>query len=169
MSLLGCHLGGLDRGYREDRITLLCWLVDPHFFGLAPAASGSAPASWMGLAGLLVDICSLLANCRSGTAVTLVRRDEFDAAVAVLVVVPIHKRPHPLARLIIACKWPAWVVGPVLDRAEQGFREGIVVRNPGPRERPQDTARCQLRRRARCLTGFVTHRVGACSAVTSCC
>jgi hypothetical protein len=44
----------------------------------------------MGLAGLLVDIGSLLENCRGGTAVTLVRCDEFDAAVAVLVVVPIH-------------------------------------------------------------------------------
>ena len=65
----------------------------------------------MGLAGLLVDIGSLLANCRGGTAMTLVRRDEFDAAVAVLVVVPIHKRRHPLARLLFAGKWPAWVVG----------------------------------------------------------
>ena len=58
--------------------------------------------SQRGLAGRLVDIGSLLANCLGGTAVTLVRRDEFDAAVAVLVVVPIHKGPHPLARRLIA-------------------------------------------------------------------
>jgi len=56
----------------------------------------------MGLAVRLVDIGSLLANCLGGTAVTLVRRDEFVAALAVLVVVPIHKGPHPLARLLIS-------------------------------------------------------------------
>ena len=66
-------------------------------------------------------------------------RHEFDAAVAVPVVVPIDKGRHPLACLAFAAKRPAGVVGPVLDRAEQGFREGIVVRNPGLRERPQDT------------------------------
>jgi hypothetical protein len=34
-------------------------------------------------AGLLIDIGSLLANCRGGADVTLVLHDEFDAAVAV--------------------------------------------------------------------------------------
>jgi len=65
------------------------------------------------------------------------RRDEFDAAVAVPVVVPIHKCRHPLAGLAFAGEWTAWVVGPVLDRAEQGFRVGVVVGDPWPGEGSQ--------------------------------
>ncbi len=75
----------------------------------------------MSLAGLLVDIGSLLAHCGGSTAVTLMRRDEFDAAVAVPMVVPVDKRRHPLTRPLFAGKRPTGVVGPVLDRAEQGF------------------------------------------------
>jgi len=51
----------------------------------------------------------------------LMGRDEFDAAVAVPVVVPVHKRSYPLAGPVFAGEWPAGVVGPVLDRSEQGF------------------------------------------------
>ena len=61
-------------------------------------------------------------------------RDEFDAAVAVSMVVPVHKRRHPLACLVFAGKWPARVVRPVLDRSEQGFRVGVVVGDPWPGE-----------------------------------
>jgi len=59
-------------------------------------------------------------------------RDEFDAAVAVPVVVPIHKCRHPLAGLFFAREWPVLIVGPVFDRAEQGFRVQVVVRDPRP-------------------------------------
>ena len=38
----------------------------------------------------------MAANLAGLTAVTLLRRYELDAAVAVLVVVPVHKRRHPL-------------------------------------------------------------------------
>jgi hypothetical protein len=55
------------------------WLIDPHHYWLAPAASGLAPAVWVGLAGFLVDMGALPADGDGGTAVTLVRRDEFDA------------------------------------------------------------------------------------------
>jgi hypothetical protein len=51
--------------------------------------------------------------------VTLVRRDEFDAAVTVAVVVPVHKSRYPLACLRLAGEWPAGVLGPELDCAEQ--------------------------------------------------
>ena len=71
--------------------------------------------------GLLVDMGSLLADCRGGTAMALMGRDEFDAAVAVPVVVPIHKCCHPLAGLVFAGERPARVVGPVFDRSEQGL------------------------------------------------
>ena len=86
-----------------------------------PAAGASAPPSWIGPAGCLVDIGSLLTGCGGGSAVTLMGRDEFDAAVRVPVVVPIHKCRHPFAGLVFAGKWPARVVGPVLDRSEQGL------------------------------------------------
>ena len=55
----------------------------------------SAPARWIGTAGLLVDIGSLLADCVGGTAMTLMGRHEFDGAVPVSVVVPVHKQRHP--------------------------------------------------------------------------
>ena len=61
-------------------------------------------------------------------------RDEFDAPVAVPVVVPVHKCRHPLACLVFTGEWPARVVGPVLDRSEQGFRVRVVVGDPGPGE-----------------------------------
>jgi len=61
-------------------------------------------------------------------------REELDAAVAVSVVVPVHKRRHPLAGLVFAREWPALVVGPVLERSEQGFRVGVVVGDPRPGE-----------------------------------
>lgn len=97
-----------------------------------PAASGSAPAPWMGLAGLLVDMGSLPADCCGGSAVALMGRVEFDAAVAVPVVVPIHKCRHPLAGLFFAREWPVRIVWPVFDRAEKGFRVGVVVGVPWP-------------------------------------
>jgi hypothetical protein len=50
------------------------------------------------------------------------------------VVVSVHKGRHPLARGLLAREWPAWVVRPVLGRAEQGFREGVVVGHPRPGE-----------------------------------
>ena len=71
---------------------------------------------------LLVDIGSLLADCVGSPAMTLMGRHEFDGAVAVPVVVPVHKGRHPIAGLVLAGKGPAGVVGPVFDRSEQGFR-----------------------------------------------
>ena len=87
----------------------------------------SAPARLICTACCLVDIGSLLAECVGGTAMTLMGRHEFDGAVPVSVVVPVHKRRHPLTGLDLAGKGPAGVVGPVFDRSEQGFRVRVVV------------------------------------------
>ena len=111
---------------------LFCWLVYPHFCRLTPAAGGTAPARWIGLTGGLVDLGSLLANCRGGSTVALVGRHEFDRAVVVPVVVPIHKCRHPLAGLLFVGEWPAGVVGAVFDRTEKGFRVRVVVGDPWP-------------------------------------
>ena len=48
----------------------------------------------------------------------LVRRNEFDAAMAVLVVIPIHKRRNPLAGFFFAAERPVWIVRPVFNGAE---------------------------------------------------
>ena len=63
---------------------LFRWLVYPHFCWLTPAADGTAPARWIGLAGGLVDLGSLLANCRGGST----------GAAVVVVWVPIGLCPH---------------------------------------------------------------------------
>ena len=64
------------------------------------------------------------------TAMALVRRNEFVAAMAVLVVVPIHKCGNPLAGLLFVAEWPAGVIRPVFNVAEQRFQVGIVVAHP---------------------------------------
>ena len=104
---------------------------------MTPAADASAPACWIGQAGFLIDLGSLLANGLGGSTVALVGRDEFDAALTVPVVVPVDKGRYPLARLRFAGKWPIGVLGPVFDRSEQGFRVGVVVADARPRERSQ--------------------------------
>jgi len=87
----------------------------------------STPARWIGTASLLVDIGSLLVGCVGSTAMTLMGRHEFDGAVTMSVVVPVHNGRHPLAGLLLAGKGPAGVVGPIFDRSEQGFRVRVVV------------------------------------------
>ncbi len=91
----------------------------------------------MFLLGFLVDIGALPADFDGLAAVALLGRHELDAAVTVLVVVPIHEQRHPLAGLAFAGEWPVLVVGPVLDRAEKGFGVRIVVRHSWPGERTQ--------------------------------
>ena len=85
----------------------------------------------MSLTRLLVDDNTVPADLHGLTAVALLGRDEFDAAVAVPVVVPVDERRHPLAGFLRAGKGPARVVRPVFRRPEQGFRVRVVVRHPG--------------------------------------
>ncbi len=54
------------------------------------------------MAGLFIDDSAVAADLYGLTAVTLLGRHEFDAAVAVLVVVPVDERCHPLTGLILA-------------------------------------------------------------------
>lgn len=95
------------------------WLVDPHHFGLAPAAGGMAPAFWVGLASLFVNLGAFPADCDGGTAVTLVRLDELDAVGMVVLVVPVHKSRYPLTKLRLANERPAGVIRSILGCAEQ--------------------------------------------------
>ena len=110
----------------------LWWFVDSHDYRLIPPADVSAPACSMGLTGFLVDIRALLADRRGGTAVALIGRDELDAAVPVPVVVPVHNRGHPLARLVLAGERSARVIRSVFRCSEQRFRIWVVVADARP-------------------------------------
>ena len=79
----------------------------------------------------------MAANGNGLTAMALLGCHELDPAMAVPVVVPVHKRRHPQACLLHAGEWPPWVIGPVFCCAEQRFRVGVVVANPWSREGPQ--------------------------------
>jgi hypothetical protein len=73
----------------------------------------------MALAGLFIDDRAVVADLHSLAIVTLLGRHEFDAAVAVLVVVPVDELGDPLTRLFLGGKWPAGVIRPILHRPEQ--------------------------------------------------
>jgi len=75
----------------------------------------------MAFSGAFIDQQAVLADGAGLAAVALLRRDEVDAAVAVLVDLPLHERRSPLTGLLLAGKGLAVVVGPVFGRAEQGF------------------------------------------------
>jgi len=72
-----------------------------------------------------------------GAPVTLVGHEELDATAVVSVVGAVHERHHPFTCLVFAGVRSVWVVGPALVRAEKGFRVGVVVADPMPRERLQ--------------------------------
>ena len=66
------------------------------------------------------------------SAVSLSRHHELDAAVKVLMVVPVHESRHPQACFVLAAEGPLGVVRSVLDRAEPPLRVGVVVADPRP-------------------------------------
>ena len=71
-----------------------------------------------------------IASCQHGrgdAVVTLRRRNEFQAAVLVLMVVPTHELLRPSTRSVEARERVARVVGPLLAGAEQRLGVRIVV------------------------------------------
>ena len=75
----------------------------------------------MALTGLFIDLSTVAADLYSLTAMALFGRHKLDAAVAVLVVIPVHKGGNPEAGFLLSAEWPAGVVGPVFNGAEQRF------------------------------------------------
>jgi hypothetical protein len=75
----------------------------------------------MALPCLFVDDNTVTADLYGLTAVTLLRRHELDNAMAVPLVLPVHKRRHPESGIDLAGKWPDWVIRSVFDGSEQGF------------------------------------------------
>ena len=86
----------------------------------------------MSLTSLLVDDTPVPADLHGLAAVALVGRHELDAAVAVPVVVPIHKRGPPKACVLRAGKGPTRVVRSVFRCPEQGLGVGVVVADARP-------------------------------------
>ena len=98
----------------------------------------------MALAGSFVDDSAVPADLHGLAIVTLLGRHEFDAAVAVLVVVPVDELGDPLTRLFFGGKWFAGVIRSILHRPEQGFRVRVVVGDPGPGEGSEHAHLLQL-------------------------
>jgi hypothetical protein len=69
--------------------------------------------------GLLINPLAVFADFHSLAVVTLNGRHKFDAAVAMPVVVPIHKIYNPQAGLLLAGEWHARIIRPVFNGAEQ--------------------------------------------------
>jgi hypothetical protein len=88
----------------------------------------------MALAGSFVDDSALPTNLRGLYVVKLLSRHELHAAVAVPTVVPVDKRHHPLAGLVLAHERPAGIVRPILGRPIQLFGVGVVVGHYWPGE-----------------------------------
>jgi hypothetical protein len=78
-----------------------------------------APAFWVVLAGLFVDLVALKADGDGGPVVTLVTRYELDAAMSVSMVLPVHNNRNPLASLRLAGKRLAVGIPSILGCAEQ--------------------------------------------------
>ena len=66
------------------------WWIDPDDPRLTPAACVAAPAVGLTLTDQVVDLRSLATNFNSFSAVALIGRHKPDAAVAMLVVAPVH-------------------------------------------------------------------------------
>jgi hypothetical protein len=71
--------------------------------------------------GLLINPPTVFADFHSLAIVTLMGCHKFDAAVAMPVVVPIHKIYNPQAGLLLAGEWLTRIIRPVFNGAEQRF------------------------------------------------
>jgi hypothetical protein len=71
--------------------------------------------------GLLINPPTVFADFHSLAIVTLMGCHKFDAAVAMPVVVPIHKIYNPQAGLLLAGEWLTRIIRPVFNGSEQRF------------------------------------------------
>ena len=103
-----------------------------------PVAGWSAPAPRVALARPLIQGVARGEHGPVLAGVALSRRDVADAAVAVLVVVPVHEPPRPASRRVEVCKPLGRELGPVFGGAEQRLGKRVVVADPRPRVRRRD-------------------------------
>ena len=94
---------------------IILWLVDPNHLRLRPAARRSCPSPLIKFQGLLINPPAVFADFHSLAVVTLIGRHKFDAAVAMPVVVPVHKFYNPRAGLLLASEWLARVIRTIFN------------------------------------------------------
>ena len=68
---------------------------------------------------MLINPPAVFADFYSLAIVTLIGRHKFDAAVAMPVVVPLHKIYNPQAGLLLAGEWLTRIIRSVFNGAEQ--------------------------------------------------
>lgn len=120
----------------DDRVT---FRVERHRIDRRPVARLARPARRVLLSGLLVERMARIENGVILASVALGRADVLDAAVAVIVVVPMHELRRPGPGLIEAGKALGRELRPVLGGAKQRLGIGVVVAYPRLRVRGLDT------------------------------
>src|SRR3954452_22632603 len=98
-----------------------------------PVAGCPAPAPWVTRPRLLIKRVARREHELVLTGMTLGRTGVADAAVSMLVVVPVHESARPVSRRLEVGKPLGRELGPVFGGAEQRLGERIVV--PHPRSR----------------------------------
>src|SRR5437763_6052588 len=83
-----------------------------------PVAGWSAPASWVARPRLLIERVARREHEPVLAGMALGRTDVADAAVPVLMVIPLHESPRPASRRFEICKPFGWELGPVFGGAE---------------------------------------------------
>lgn len=81
-----------------------------------PTAVFATPSAWITLACLPIDLGTVAADRSGFSAVALEWSHELDLAVAVPVVVPVHKRTNPLARGLLTGESSAGIISPIFGR-----------------------------------------------------
>src|ERR1700733_11332974 len=98
-------------------------------------AGSTAPSLWICIASPSIEFVAATENIALPAAVTLIRCDIADGAVAMLEVVPRDEALDPTLRRGNAGKGRTWVGRSVLQRAEQSLGVWIIVRDVGATER----------------------------------
>src|SRR5450432_4370744 len=96
-----------------------------------PVTGVSGPAPWAPLASRQVHAMPLLKDLGLATIVTLAGRNEADAAVLVVFVVPIDEARHPATSAVDGDKGPVGKIRSVFHRSKKRFCEWIVVAHSG--------------------------------------
>ena len=109
----------------------LWWSVEPDFSDRFPVAGIARPSLWMFLTGRLIDGMAFGEQALVNTAVTLIRGDVANAAVAVLMVVPTHEGQHPITGRIQVSKALIGIARSILAGAKDRLGVGIVVTDSG--------------------------------------
>src|SRR3954471_8753990 len=104
--------------------------VECHGCDWRPVPGLAAPASWIALASFLVERVAASKQRPVLSGMALSGRDVTDAAVMVLVVVPVHEAGGPLASGIEVSEALGRERGTILGGAEEGCDERIVVADP---------------------------------------